>query len=161
MAGPVDDSRVLDYFEASMREFLLERFSHVDDWWNACIPPEVREDAARRHENAKKINDVLNKPDYELIDYLNFDGYGRIISRRDNWRNHFEAVFLEKTVFDYKMRVILSLRNDIRHGRRLDEINSTRLRLHCYDVLAQIFEARHSGTDERHAMMVKLGFGPG
>lgn len=153
-----DNSGVLDYFEGIMKDFIVERLSHVKNWWNACVPPEIREDASQRHGRAKKINDILNKPDYGIVEYLNFDGYEKIISRKDNWKDHFEDVFLDKTIFEYKMRVILSLRNDVRHGRVLDEINSIRLRLHCYDILSQIQETRNSDAHDRQLMVQKLGF---
>ncbi len=158
MTEKLHDSQVLDYFEVTMKDFIVERLSDTDNWWNACIPPEIREDASQRHQRTKKINDVLNKPDYGIVEYINFDGYEKIISRKDNWRNHFEAVFVDKTVFEYKMRVVLSLRNDIRHGRQLDEINRIRLRLHCYDILSQIYETRKADKDAHNAMIKKLGF---
>lgn len=156
MAETVDNSKVLNYFESAMRNFIIEKFSHVKNWWDTCIPPEIREDAVQKYERAKKINDVLNKPDYQITDYLNFDDYERIISRKDNWRNHFEKIFRDKTIFTYKMHVILSLRNDIMHGRELDEINSIRIRLHCYDILSQIYETKPDKYD-RDAMIKKLG----
>lgn len=159
MVDKLPDSQVLDYFETVMKDFLVGRLSRIKDWWDACIPPEIREDASQRHERAKKTNDVLNKPDYRAVDYINFDGYEKIISRKDNWRDHFEEVFLDKPIFEHKMRVILSLRNDIRHGRSLDEINSIRLRLHCYDVLSQIHETGQPvGAGKRADMVTKLGF---
>lgn len=46
-----------------------------------------------------------------------------------------------KSVFDHKIMVIQSLRNDVRHGRKLDGVNRIRLRLHCYDILSQVREA--------------------
>ena len=153
-----DNSATLNYFEDTMKNFIVEKLSHIENWWNSCIPQEIRKDASQRHERDKKINDVLNKPNYEVIDYINFDGYEKIILRRDNWRDHFERVFLDKTVFGYKMRVVLSLRNDIRHGRGLDEINNTRLRLHCYDILSQIHESMHDGSYNSDALAEKLGF---
>jgi len=151
----LDDSQVLDYFESVMRRFVAERLAGVDDWWNACIPPEIREDASKRYRQTKTISNVLNKPDYSVIDYINFDGYEKIISRRDNWKNHFGEVFSDKAIFDYKMRVILSLRNDVRHGRPLNSINSIRIRLHCYDILMLIHNAGFSGIDD--SVMVRFG----
>ena len=161
MADRLDDLGVLNYFETEMKGFIVARLSGIKDWWSACIPPEIREDASRRRDSAKKINDVLNKPEYGLVDYLNFDSYERIISRRDNWRSYFEKIFLDKPIFEHKMRVILSLRNDLMHGRSLDSINSTRLRLHCYDILSQVCEAEASDAKKHHSMIKKLGLGTG
>ena len=160
MAEPMGDSQILDYFEGAMRGFIVERLSGTDNWWDSCIPPEIREEAARRYAGAKKINDVLNKPDYSMVEYINFDGYGRIITRRDNWRDHFEGVFGDKPIFEHKIRIIGSLRNDIRHGRRPNHINEIRLRLHCYDILAQVYESGRSGADDHDALAAKLGLLP-
>ncbi len=157
MIDELHNLQILDYFEATMKGFIVQRFSGTDRWWDQHIPPEVREDAAQRHAAAKKLNDLLNKPEYDMVEYLNFDGYEKIIARKDNWRSHFEPVFLDKTVFVYKMRVIQSLRNDIRHGRDLDSVNWIRLKLHCYDILAQVYESGYEGADDHDTMIKKLG----
>ena len=157
MATLLPDSGVLDYFESIMKNFIVDRLSSTKDWWNACIPPEIRSDALERYEFAQKTNDVLNKPTYDKVDYLSFDSYGKIMLRKDNWKNYFEAVFIDKTIFDYKMRIIQSLRNDIRHGRPIDKVNSLRLRIHCYDVLSQIHETGPSEGGQRSILAEKLG----
>ncbi len=151
------DSQVLNYFETVMKNFVMYKLSHTDDWIKRCIPPEIRDEMNKRHDRAKKINNVLNKPSYGIIEYINFDGYERIISRKDNWGQYFEKVFLDKTVFTYKMNVLLSLRNDIRHGRQLNNINRIRLRLHCYDILAQIHESGMPDSEDNDTIMNKLG----
>ena len=152
-----DDSQVLDYFEVTVKTFIIKRLSDTDNWWNALIPPEIRDDAFNRYMQASNLNDILNKPDYKIEEYLNFDGYEKIMSRRDNWRDYFETVFVEKSVFVYKMHIILSLRNDIRHGRKLDRINRIRLRLHCYDILSQIKESDKQNVCDYNAIAEKLG----
>lgn len=151
------DSQILDYFEKVMKSFVKQRLSNVDNWFDKCIPPEIREDMSQRYERAKKMDDLLNKPTYDIIEYMNFDGYERIISRRDNWNAYFKDVFLDNYIFAYKMRVMLSLRNDIRHGRQLNTINRVRLRLHCYDILAQVYESGADNADDHNTMIRKLG----
>ena len=151
------DSGVLDYFEETTREFMVRRLSETENWWKACIPQEIRNNAEQRHEDAKKMSDVLNKPVYEVWHYINFDGYGKIIAKKDNWKNYFEGVFLEKQIFEYKMRVILSLRNDVRHGRSLDHVNSLRLRMHCYDILSQIYEKDSTLQYDRDTLIAHTG----
>lgn len=153
------DSTILNYFESTVRKFIRERLEGiVDNWWNACIPPEIRKDASQRHKQEKKINDILNKPDYGMMEYINFDGYKKIIARRDNWKNYFEEIFRDKRIFEYKMDVILSLRNDVRHGRKLDMRNHYRLRLECYDILSQIYEKKYLEKFDRKKLDQKFGF---
>lgn len=156
MAGS-SDSQILDYFERIMKDFVIERLSKTDGWVEKCIPPEIREHMTQRHDKAKKIDDLLNKPQYDVIQYINFDAYERIISRKDNWREYFEDIFLDRMIFSYKMQILLSLRNDIRHGRQLNGVNRLRLRLHCYDILAQVHESGMQGTDDHDALFDKLG----
>ncbi len=157
MAATLDNSQILDHLESELRRFIIKRISSVKNWESTCIPAEIRTDASERLKRAQNMDDILNKPSYTLMDYVNFDAYMRIMIRRDNWRNHFEDVFVVKNVFEYKMTVIQSLRNDIRHGRRLDPVNKIRLRLHCYDILAQIYETERPKTFRHSKLAKKLG----
>lgn len=153
------DSDVLDIFEKLFRDFIVKRLSAIPNWEKKYLPPEIQEAAKTRHAQEKKMADVLNKPDYAILEYINFDAYGKIITRRDTWSEHFESVFKIKNVFTYKMDVIQSLRNDIRHGRRLNHVNRLRLRLHCYDLISQIYE--HQRPNFRRRMLEKkLGLVP-
>ena len=156
-AALTTDSKVLDYFEETTREFVVRKLSGTKNWWKACIPQEIRNHADKRHEDAKKMSDVLNKPTYEVWHYINFDGYGRIIAKKDNWKSYFESVFIDKQVFEHKMRIILSLRNDVKHGRGLDHINSLRLRIHCYDILSQIYEKDSGLQYDRDSLIANAG----
>lgn len=156
--GP-SSSEVLDAFEPLLRNFIVERLSSVEGWEGACLPGDVRRAAEQRHQHEKKMNDVLNKPDHSMFDYVNFDAYERIITRRDNWRNHFEPVFRRKDVFSYKMEIIRSVRNDARHARDLDYVNRLRLRLHCYDIISQIYESQRPNF-RRASLKRKFGLAP-
>ena len=131
----MDDAAVVTRFEKAIREFAVERLSASGgDWWASRVPAALRQTAAARHKSTRTLDKVLGKPDRAEADYLGFDAYEKIISRRDNWREIFGPVFQDKPVFQYKMRIILSLRNDVMHHKPLDRINSIRLRLHCYDI---------------------------
>lgn len=55
------------------------------------------------------------------------------------------------------MTVIQSLRNDVRHGRRLDRVNEIRLKLHCYDILSQIYEVEKPKTFSHSRLAKKIG----
>ena len=55
------------------------------------------------------------------------------------------------------MRIILSLRNDVKHGRDLDHINSLRLRIHCYDILSQIYEKDSGLQYDRDSLIANTG----
>lgn len=131
----MDDATVVARFENSIREFVVDRLSSADgNWWTSRVPAALRQAAAARHASTRTLDRVLGKPDRAEADYLGFDAYEKIIARRDNWREVFGPVLHDKPVFQHKMRVVLSLRNDVMHHKPLDLINSLRLRLHCYDV---------------------------
>ena len=142
----MDDAAVVARFEKSIREFVVGRLSaDRADWWASRVPAALRQDAAARHASTMTLNRVLGKPDHAEADNLGFDAYERIIARRDNWREVFEPVFHDKPVFQYKMRIILSLRNDVMHHKPIDRINSFRLRLHCYDIALLMASAGDGG----------------
>ena len=157
-AGP-SSSEVLDAFEPLLRNFIVETLSSVKDWEKVCLPGDIRKDAEQRHQHEKKMSDVLNKPARSMFDYVNFDAYERIVTRRDNWRNHFEPVFRRRDVFSYKMEVIRSVRNDARHARGLDNVNRLRLRLHCYDIISQIYESQRPNF-RRASLKRRFGLAP-
>lgn len=131
----MDDAAVVSRFEKAIRDFVEARLSASgDNWWASRVPAALRQTAAARHKSTRTLDRVLGKPDRAVADYLGFDAYEKIIARRDNWREVFGPVFHDKQVFQYKMRIILSLRNDVMHHKPLDAVNSLRLRLHCYDI---------------------------
>lgn len=131
----MDDVLVVARFEKSIREFVVGKLSAAHgDWWASRVPAALRQGAAERHASTRTLDGILGKPDRAEADYLGFDAYEKIVARRDNWREVFGPVFQDKPVFQHKMRIILSLRNDVMHHKPLDRINSLRLRLHCYDI---------------------------
>ena len=134
-ARGVDDTLVVSRFEKSIKKFVVGCLSNAyDDWWASGVTGAMRQQAEARLDATKTLNKVLGKPDHSRADYLGFDAYGKIIMRRDNWRRVFGPIFHDKPVFQHKMRIILSLRNDVMHNKPLDPINRLRLRLHCYDI---------------------------
>ena len=142
LACGMDDALVVSRFEKSIKKFVVARLSDAyDDWWMSGVTSTLRQHAEARHKATKTLNKVLGKPDYGRADYLGFDAYGKIILRRDNWRRVFGPIFHDKPVFQHKMRIILSLRNDVMHNKPLDPINRLRLRLHCYDIALLMADA--------------------
>lgn len=138
----MDDAAVVSRFEKTIRDFVAARLSASgDNWWASRVPAALRQTAAARHKSTRTLDRVLGKPDRAEADYLGFDAYEKIIARRDNWREVFGPVLRDKPVFQHKMRIILSLRNDVMHHKPLDTINSLRLRLHCYDIAELIASA--------------------
>ncbi len=153
----MNNSEVLNYLESTMRDFLINTLSSTKNWEKACIPNDILVDTKERHKKTIHMNNVLNKPNYTIMDFVNFDAYEKIITRKDNWEKYFATTFLLKPIFTYKMDIIRSLRNDVRHGRMLDPINDIRLKLHCYDVLAQIYEADKSKRFQHKRLAKKIG----
>ena len=144
----MDDVVVVARFEKSIREFVVDRLSSAHgDWWTSRVPATLRQSAAERHASTRTLNGILGKPDRVEADYLGFDAYEKIISRRDNWREVFGPVFQDKPIFQHKMKIILSLRNDVMHHKPLDRINSLRLRLHCYDIAMLMAGASGEGGE--------------
>lgn len=152
----MDDTLVVSRFEKSIKKFVVDRLSDAyDDWWTSGVTGTMRQQAEVRLSATKTLNKVLGKPDYGKADYLGFDAYGKIIMRRDNWRKVFGPIFHDKPIFQHKMRIILSLRNDVMHNKPLDPINRLRLRLHCYDIALLMAGAGDEDGQALHGPVIR------
>ena len=163
----MDDAAVVLRLENSLKAFIKSRLSGVyDDWWKSGVPHNLRKAAEDRRKSTEPLNRALGKPRHDAFDYLGFDSYEKIILRRDNWRTVFAPVFHDKPLIQHKLRIILSLRNDVMHNKPLDPVNRLRLRLHCYDIASLIAgaddgdglaPARPAARRRRAALQQKYG----
>jgi hypothetical protein len=106
----------------------LEKLS--ENWWIERVPPDVRE---RAEERQKK--DELKR---DLIQYVDFADYVKIIVRRDNWRDLFQKIFKEQEVILAKFKELEPIRNALAHGRKLTTEQKEKLKIFSQDITRQI-----------------------
>jgi len=141
----------LKSFEGELRDFietsLAERVGK--DWWKKTVPQDVQENCVERKQKRAGVP-WMDEGDHPLICYADFNDYFKIITKRDNWKNVFAAVFSDEAWVKTKLLLELGpIRNDIAHNRELDPRSVQKLELSTQEVLQCIRKARKSGTDER------------
>lgn len=131
-------SKLLKEFEKKFRKLIVDVLSRYPNWWKTRIPNDVREGVEEIMSRGSKISKTLDKPEYEEIDFLDFDDYQKIITKQDNWKECFEVIFHDKQDLIHKMNNLRSLRNDLQHNRDIDEKNKARFKIFCDDLFSQI-----------------------
>ncbi len=134
--GPSEDYLILQDLENAIRTLLVTKLSALSpNWWAERVPPDVREAAERRRRQRETTWPWYTGERLDVIEYVDFADYGKIIGRRDNWRDAFECVFHDHEAMRIKLRELEPIRNDIAHNRVLSRAAREKLRLYARDLL--------------------------
>ena len=126
-----DPNLILDELENAIRRCIktnLEKLSKK--WWIERIPPDIREKVEKRREK-----DELKR---ELIQYLDFADYLKIITRRDNWREVFQRIFRDRDIIMAKLKELQQIRNIVRHAGKLTSEQKNKLKVLSQDIIRKI-----------------------
>ncbi len=129
----VATNKLISEFEQKVRGFIkiqLEK-SYGEDWWNQCIPQDVKEMAEKRKSNKRKVEP---KREYNVLDFHNFFDYNNIMLNKKNWNNVFKGFFHEKYVVQAPFEKLSNIRNDIAHNRFIEE-DYERCKTYIEDIL--------------------------
>lgn len=133
---------ILNTLENKLRLLIATELDKITkEWWKQRIPDDVRNNA----EDRKARNDnpwPWHANDDPLISYLDFNDYVKVITKRDNWRDVFQKVFVDSELTSAKLRELDPIRKKIAHNRDLSEIDNARLELHANDLLTAISHFR-------------------
>lgn len=123
--------RLFYILEIEMRRFVADVLEQVDaDWWDACVPDDVAENARKARE--REENEGLAPRSDDMIDYTTLGELGVIIGK--NWE-HFQGL-LSGASRNRVLRVINRLnlaRGPIAHCGTLEEDDIVRLKLSIRD----------------------------
>lgn len=118
---------LLKELECSLRAFIADRLSADSKWWKTRVPPDVRKRAEERASGSSN-----------LVDFIDFGDYSKIILQRNNWHEHFRHVFPSKDWISTRLAELLPLRNDLAHSRPLSYDDAMKFRLFAQDTLDQL-----------------------
>jgi ATP-dependent Lon protease len=122
---------ILDNLESALRDCIKRRIEKLSkNWWLERIPPDVRQ----RAEDRRQKDDVKR----DVVQYLDFADYLKIIIRRDNWRDAFAPVFQDETIITAKLKELEPIRNAVSHSRKLTSEERGKLDLLSKDIIRQI-----------------------
>jgi hypothetical protein len=126
---------ILDELENAVRGCIKSNSEKISkNWWIERIPPDVRLKAEERQRK-----DELKR---DLIQYLDFADYIKIITRRDNWREIFQTIFGDQEIIAAKFRELEPIRNAVRHSRKLTLEQMEKLKVFSRDIVNQILTER-------------------
>jgi hypothetical protein len=132
------DYDLLKLLENKLRSCIETQLSKkYPNWWIEHIPNDVRGRAEERKTRNETLWPWSNKSD-ELIHYIDFNDYIKIITRRDNWREVFIKIFDDKDLIRAKLKELDPIRNAIAHTRPLSSTDRMRLKLHTSDIISCI-----------------------
>jgi len=121
----------LDELENALRRCIKSNLENLSkNWWIERIPLDIRQKVEER-----RSKDELKR---EVIQYLDFSDYLKIIMRRDNWREAFQKIFKEQEVLLAKLKELEPIRNAVRHGRMLTIEQKEKLKVYSQDILRQV-----------------------
>ena len=139
MDAPHEDYAVLRRLETALRDHIRLKLSEVTSaWWIQRVPEDVRKNAEERKLRRQSMWPWSEGGQTDLLGYLDFSDYLKIVSRKDNWRDVFRATFKDEEILRAKLRELEAIRNDIAHVRTLAAAQRTKLSLYSSELLGAI-----------------------
>lgn len=133
---PKTGYETLKKLEQTLRDHVQQRLSSLTDhWWKQRVPPDVRENAERRKKASDNPWPWDEGRDLDLIHYVDFPDYAKMIEKRDNWKEAFSEDFQDKSWITTKLRELEPIRNDIAHMRDLSDRQLKKLELYTEEIL--------------------------
>lgn len=126
---------VLKNLESELREFIQDKLQGISkNWWDERVPQDVRKSAEDRRESKTSLWPWTVQENLHPIHYINFPEYSKIITKRDNWREVFSELFVDREIIAAKLRELEPVRNKIAHMRDLSESEISKLKLYSTEI---------------------------
>jgi hypothetical protein len=117
-----DPSQALHKLEDALRRFIERELSKTGpDWWTKRVSSEIRSKAEGRMHRQEIIWPWHPISSTNMMDYLDFSDYRKIILESANWTQIFVACFKNQSFVDTRMGELEPIRNDVAHSRALPE----------------------------------------
>jgi len=132
----VEAFRLLYTLEQELRSTIISELSHLEpsNWWLDRIPRDVRENAETRAGEKLELEPSKHAEE-DLLEYVDFASYVKILLRKNNWNQAFESLFPSREWLKSRLEELEPIRNDIAHGRELNVRSLERLRMFASDLL--------------------------
>jgi hypothetical protein len=135
----------ISQLEIGLRNIIKRKLGKGSKWEKKFFPNDVLKSAMER-KHATETSNMFKKENYEIIDFLDFRDYEKIILKKDNWKQYFENVFEHYDDLRTDLKRLAQLRNAIKHNRGksvekiLSEINKKRLEVIYHDIMTTIVD---------------------
>lgn len=136
--SPMD---LITSLETKLRNIIVERLSWNDpDWWENKIHPEIKTKVNYERQKSKVHKQVLQIPNYTLIEEVYFSDLYLILLSKKNWKNHFQEIFLDADTLKVKLSELSSCRNLPAHSKELTEHLKKKIQVYYDDIVLLIEE---------------------
>ena len=131
----LEPAEVLQSLENMLRRFIETELSKGGaDWWDNRIPSEVRGRAVKRKQTRELVWPWYPPTSTNVVDYLDFSDYKKIILDPANWREAFARFFGNQSFIEVKLGELEPIRNDISHSRLLSDLAIKKLVIYCAEI---------------------------
>jgi hypothetical protein len=121
--------------ESSLRSFIVSNLELVSSsWWKERVPSDVQQRAEERRGKNERLYPWQRPNETQLIHFVDFADYVKVITRKDNWDQVFAKVFKDKEIISAKLRELEPIRNAVAHFRPLQPQQAERLRVYASDL---------------------------
>lgn len=112
--------QAIDAIETGLRTFVAAKLSaaHGPSWFKQRVPGEIANRAKDRRREAMRAGE----PQRELIHYTDLGDMIAMITRKDNWSEIFEAVFVRQDWFKVDLERLIAHRRPPMHARPVDAV---------------------------------------
>jgi DNA sulfur modification protein DndB len=126
--------KLIRQIEESLRKCISDSLSAISsNWWKERIFPDVKESAQERKQKDESPWPWMEGKHLPTYFYMDFSEYSRIITRRDNWREAFRAIFSDEEWVRVWFKEIERIRIEVAHNRDLSERELTLLKVFSED----------------------------
>ena len=138
-ATPADDYATIKELEEALRSSISNHLSRISrNWWKERVSDDVRQRAEDRRSQKERREPGLNRLGVTLLHFIDFADYIKIVTRKDNWRDAFKAVFRDEEILRAKLRELEDIRNDVAHSRSLTSLQRRKLQVYVSDLCTSI-----------------------
>jgi len=140
---PIEEYALLYILENELRKLIENELPKVSSkWWKERIPEDVRRNAEKRIEKKKQLWPWHPAKSKNILHFLDFTDYMKIIVRKGNWRDVFQRIFNDKDLLLGKLKELKPIRDSIAHSRFLTQNERDILRINAKSILVSIWNYR-------------------
>lgn len=127
--------------EKKLRRLIAEELSQDDpEWWKNKIHPDIRERAEDKHSKNLTKKKILQIPNYEMIEEIDFNDISTILTSKKNWKNHFEKIFHDEKALYVKLDELTPYRNIPAHSKEVTPHIEKKIQVYYDDIIHLIEE---------------------
>jgi len=125
--------------EKKLRHLIAKELSKDGpDWWNN-MHPDVKQRAEDKHSKNIAKKKILQIPNYEMIEEIDFNDLSIILTSTKNWKNHFEKIFHDEKALYVKLDELTPYRNLPAHSKDVTPHIEKKIQVY-YDDIVHLIE---------------------